>query len=419
MYKMKRVLLSVLILLLISGCADTITDIDSDVNDPVVKITHPVDNDSIGYKGDTVEYELKTFTGINFIELYVNNVFVENFAPVNNQKPVINISIDSALIGTKVELHLVYFDKNGLSYKSTTIKNILITRDQTPPSAPSVLQIIRIGENTVNLSWQDNSPYVTGYEIWRKEGTSGDFVKHITTPPETRNINDENLSAGIVYFYKIRTVSENGSSDFSSVVNSSGSGGSLNVPAPSGLTALVTNDKVVHLAWKDNSNNENYFKIERRRDWTPYESIGYAEKNSTSYTDSGSGLAGGAEYFYRVKAVSDTDSSWSNEVYLFMPSVFLKAPVILSLTNDVSRRVIIKWRDNDQHYADFIIERKTDNGVYTEAGTAAGSDNTYQDVVEPLKKYSYRIKQNLGSVNSEYSDEAVIETKVIPLTGTC
>jgi hypothetical protein len=415
MYKMKRVLSAVLIFLLISGCADSITDIDADVSDPVVKITYPADNDSVGYKGSKVEYELKTFTGINFVEIYVNNAFVENFAPVNNQKPVVNINIDSSLIGSRVELYLIYYDKNGLSYKSSIIKNILVTRDQTPPSIPSGLQVIRIAENTINLSWQDNSPYVTGYEIWRRVGMAGDFIKHITTPPETRNVNDENLAAGVVYFYKIRTISENGLSGFSNIVNSSGSGGSLNVPAPSGLKAQVTNDKVVHLTWMDNSDNENYFKIERRRDWTPYESIGYAEKNSSSYIDSGSGLAGGTEYFYRVKAVSDTDSSWSNEVYLYMPSMFLKQPDILSLTNDVSRRIKIKWRDNDQHYADFIIERKTGNGVFSEIGTAAGSADTYQDAVEPLKKYTYRIRQSLGSINSEYSEEAVIETKVIPL----
>jgi hypothetical protein len=412
---MKRVISSILLLLLLSGCADTITDTDVEDENLVIKITSPADNDSISYYGAKIEYELKVLAGINFIELYINNTFIENFPPVNNQKPQVNLSIDSALTGNKIELFLLYFDKNGSSYKSNTVKNILITKDRSLPASPYNIIIFKLDAGTVNISWQDKSSYVTAYEIWRREGLTGDFLKHKTVSADARNVNDENLTPGIIYYYKLRTVSENGYSDFSDVVNSSGSGGSADIPAPSGLTAVVKDDRVVFLSWTDNSDNENYFKIERRRDWTQYEPVGYATRNSTSYTDSASGLTGGSEYYYRVKAVSDKDSSWSNEVYILIPSYFLKKPAIISVINNASRKVTLKWRDNDQHYADFIIERKTAGGFYTEVAAVTGNLSIYEDNIQPLNHYTYRIKQNIGALNSEYSDEVIIETQVIPL----
>jgi uncharacterized protein len=416
MSEMKWLLLPLFIIILFSGCADTINQTDPDIDTPrVIKIIKPADNDSVGYRGSKIEYELNAISGMYFIELYVNDEFVLNFPPENNQNPVINFNIDSSFTGKSVEIYLIYYDKNGISYKSNTVKNVYVTKDRTLPSVPTGIQIIRIGISTVNISWQDNSPYVTGYEIWRREGESGEFVKHLTASPDARNINDENLDQSITYFYKIRTASENGISDFSSIVNTGGSGGSSSIPAPSNLIAEVSDLKVVKLSWKDNSTNENYFKIERRRDWAGYETIGYTEKNTENYTDSASQIDAGAEYFYRIKAVSDKDSSWSNEAYLFMPQYVLKKPEIISVNNYASRKVTITWQDKDQHYADFFIERKTGTGSFTERAVVSGYLNKFTDNVEPLKQYTYRIKQNDGFMNSAYSEETVIETQVIPL----
>jgi hypothetical protein len=414
MSEMKRLLLCISVLVFLSGCADSVIEADPESNE-IIKISHPADNDSIGCSGSSIEYELKTFAGIIFIELYVNDKFSEVFFPVNNQNPVIYPDLDSVLMGERVELYLRYYDKNGSSYKSNTVKNVLVTRSRVLPSPPFNVSLIIIDTSKINISWQDKSPLVTGYEIWRKAGEDGEFLLLLTASPEARNANDENLQRGITYYYKIRTISENGISDYSTIVNSSGSGGSSSVPAPSNLAAVVKGINVVELNWTDNSSNENYFKIERRRDWMQFETVGYADKNKQHYKDSASGLIGGAEYFYRVKAISEKDSSWSNEAYLFMPSYLLEKPSIISVSNTTSREVKLKWQDNDQHYADFIIDRKTEGSNYTEIAKVSGYLDNYSDEVEPLKKYTYRVRQSDGLFNSAYSDEAVIETNIIPL----
>lgn len=413
---MKILLLSVLIFAFFSGCADDIIKYDPVDKDLKIEITSPVDNDSLGFKGEKIDYLLKDISGFYFIELYVNNDFIRNYPPVNNTNPIISFEIDSSFLGKRIELFLIIYATNGVSYKSNTVKNVLITEDKTLPSAPVDLQVFLLSSTSLNLSWKDNSPYIQEYEIWRREGLNGNFTKYLSVAGDQRNVNDDNLAPGIVYYYKVRGVSRNGISDFSKIISSDGSGGSQNIPAPGNLKAVVKDFRIIGLTWTDNSTNENYFKIERRRPWSSFEAIGYTAVNSESFTDSSSELIGGAEYFYRVKAVSGSDSSWSNEVYVFMPPYLLKAPTIISVTNPSSRSVLVKWRDNDQQWAGFIVEKKTDGGNFSEAGRVEGSVLSFRDTVQPGKNYYYRVKQDDGIYSSNYSDEVGILTQVVPLT---
>jgi len=75
------------------------------------------------------------------------------------------------------------------------------------------------------------------------------------------------------------------------------------VSAPSNLTATATSCSQVNLSWRDNSNDETGFKIERKNgasgSWSQIATVG---ANTTTYTDFG--LTGGATYYYRVSATS-------------------------------------------------------------------------------------------------------------------
>uniref|UniRef100_A0A7C3MIS0 Fibronectin type III domain-containing protein n=1 Tax=Dictyoglomus thermophilum TaxID=14 RepID=A0A7C3MIS0_DICTH len=83
--------------------------------------------------------------------------------------------------------------------------------------------------------------------------------------------------------------------------------------APTDLTAEVVSGTEVRLAWKDNSNNEEGFKIERKTldgEWSEIATVG---ANVNTYNDTG--LTPGTTYYYRVKAYNSAgDSDYSNEV---------------------------------------------------------------------------------------------------------
>jgi len=87
------------------------------------------------------------------------------------------------------------------------------------------------------------------------------------------------------------------------------------LPAPSGLTAMAINSRQINLSWKDHSNDEEGFKIERK---APQSGGNYAPQsgaivgaNVTSYADTG--LAGGTNYFYRVRAYQASGNSGYSE----------------------------------------------------------------------------------------------------------
>ncbi len=72
--------------------------------------------------------------------------------------------------------------------------------------------------------------------------------------------------------------------------------------APTALSASATGPSTVALAWTDNSNNENGFRIERSSDNVNFTEVATAGVNQTTYGDSG--LSAQATYYYRVRAAN-------------------------------------------------------------------------------------------------------------------
>ena len=93
------------------------------------------------------------------------------------------------------------------------------------------------------------------------------------------------------------------------------------VLSPTGLTATADNGTQVTLKWTDSSVNELGFKIERRRSPAGgYSVIATAGPDITSFVDNAdTGLAAGANYFYRVESFNAGGGAYSNEAYVTTP----------------------------------------------------------------------------------------------------
>lgn len=84
--------------------------------------------------------------------------------------------------------------------------------------------------------------------------------------------------------------------------------------APSGLTATEL-EGGAHLTWKDNSNNEAGFMIERKVGGADYATLTSVPFDTTQYHDAN--LTSGVTYRYRMMAMgkqAGKDSPYSNEV---------------------------------------------------------------------------------------------------------
>jgi len=89
--------------------------------------------------------------------------------------------------------------------------------------------------------------------------------------------------------------------------------GTGSVSAPSNLTAFPIFWNQISLSWRDNSNNEDEFRIERKMGSSgSWSQVGAAGANVTTYQDIG--LSGNTRYYYRVRGHNSTGpSSYSNE----------------------------------------------------------------------------------------------------------
>jgi hypothetical protein len=92
--------------------------------------------------------------------------------------------------------------------------------------------------------------------------------------------------------------------------------------APTDLVAEVVSGTEVRLSWKDNSDNEEGFKIERKTLDGEWSEIATVSANVTTYNDTG--LTAGTTYYYRVKAYNSVgESDYSNVVSvvpLYLPT---------------------------------------------------------------------------------------------------
>jgi thermitase len=179
------------------------------------------------------------------------------------------------------------------------------------PAAPANLQATPASGTRVDLSWTDQSNNELGFALERStDGVT--FYLADTVGAADVNYSDLTVQPGNTCFYRVRAYNPGGSSDYANAV-------SVTTPAvtlpnsPSSLTATALSaGKGVSLAWKDNSNNEAGFQIERKTGstWQLLTTVG---ANTKTFTDAST--ARRTSYSYRVRAFNVACSSaYSNQV---------------------------------------------------------------------------------------------------------
>jgi hypothetical protein len=103
------------------------------------------------------------------------------------------------------------------------------------------------------------------------------------------------------------------------------------LPAPSNLGAAAISQSEVALAWRDNSTDEDGFRIERSLNAASWTQVTQVGRNVTGYTDVG--LAPKTTYYYRVRAFRGTvNSSYSDTASATTPG----APIVQVAHDEVT-----------------------------------------------------------------------------------
>ncbi len=415
--KILKVFFILLLILVMQSCVDLSTNPEQNNNlnnaDLKIKITSPVNNSKLYEGSNEIIYSIANPYSLKFIELYINGVFKRNYPPnQDGTAPQIFFNFDSSYVGKVMSLYLIYYDNNNTSQKSNIISDINIALYIPVPYKPYNIGLIKFNDGSCNVSWKDSSKYVEKYQIWKKVGINGVYFLLSEVSNNSNNINDYNLDPNVIYFYKVRGINSTGESPFSNEINTEGIFTSGNLYPPSNLIAAQSSPFSVQLEWKDNSDNENYFVVERSTDNVRFINIASLTRNTISYKDSGNGLLLDGTYYYRIKAYSNSDSAFSNTVMIKIFSGILLPPTNLTATYNKNVGVIeLRWNNSDNNTVYFDIERKIDDNNFQLLRRVDASNTLFLDFdILINKNYKYRVRSYDLSRYSDYSNEVTVST---------
>jgi titin len=184
--------------------------------------------------------------------------------------------------------------------------------------------------------------------------------------------------------------------------------------APSDLEANTISSSGIKLTWKDNSDNETGFKIERKKSGGIYSQIAVVDDNITTYTSTG--LSSNTKYYYRVRAYNSTgNSAYSNEDSATTMDSPPEAPSNLAASTISTSKIRLTWEDNSDNELGFKIERKKSDGSYTQIAEVDNNITTYTNTgLSNDTEYYYRVRAYNSAGNSAYSNVDSSRTGVIP-----
>lgn len=268
--------------------------------------------------------------------------------------------------------------------------------NQTVPEPPSNLRSSEQSKSSIQLRWQDNSDNEYGFRIYRTQSMEEPFVLIKTVPANTVVYNDLQLEPDTNYFYRIRSYNGKGSSNYTSVLSVSTL--PLDLPMPPSQLGLVGIEKdLVILKWKDNSDNESGFEIERIGNNSISGKIGIIDANDSIYTDSN--LYPNTIYTYRIRAFNnDGYSEYSNnyQIITLEDSSYLlppNPPSSLVNKHSTSNSITIQWKDNSDNESGFVVIRTlVDNPKNTKSILLEANDTLFVDEnLSPNTIYSYTV----------------------------
>lgn len=188
-------------------------------------------------------------------------------------------------------------------------------RASSPPAAPSDLVATVVSATQIDLSWTDNSDNENGFGVLRCQGDAEcfDFGEIATLGRNVTSYGNTGLVPGITYRYLIRAFNTDGNRYSNAVVATTPQ---IPPAAPNDLAAVAGKHGFlnwVDLSWRDTSNNEAGFIVERcaGSSCTDFNAIATVAANATSYRDAAVGRR--TAYRYRLSATNSAgDSGYSN-----------------------------------------------------------------------------------------------------------
>jgi len=213
-----------------------------------------------------------------------------------------------------------------------------------PLAAPTDLTASALDDQSIELTWVDNSAFEEGYEVLRiTNGQIGAIIA--TLPANAISYRDTGLASNAIYEYRVRATADGGHSDQSEVARVSLA--LLPPEAPINARAIPAGSTAVWVSWGDRSPNDDGFHVERSINaGMSWELAVEADPvQSPMYGVSDGNRTPERKVCYRVAAWNTAGESVPSNSACTIPPA---APTNVVWTQVDANTVDLQWTDNSQ-----------------------------------------------------------------------
>lgn len=240
--------------------------------------------------------------------------------------------------------------------------------------SPSNLTYTKLNLNTIRLNWIDSSTGEEGFRIDKKVGNNDWIISFGSVNENALNWTDSLAEINQTLQYRVyayKGLNTSGSIETSSFSNQ--------FPTPTNLNIVQSSITMATISFTDNSKGEDKFQIERKLStedsYTLIKEILGSDTSSKTWIDSTT--TPNLTYDYRVKGVKGSfESSYITKTGY---KNLFNAPTSFTIMQNNVYTFTLNWSDSNIGEDGFKIERKIDDGLFSEIATTTQTnyiDNT-------------------------------------------
>jgi hypothetical protein len=269
------------------------------------------------------------------------------------------------------------------------------------------LQVDSVWATRVNLQWSTLAQPSDHY-IVEVSTDNSNFTARTSAPRDAASVAVDFLEPSTTYYFRVSGVGS------SSVVSNAAQRSNVvsattTTTAPPGSPAAPSNLRLtyfregvdVHLAWDDNSDNEDGFEVDASTDgvtFYPLYALGKGRVSANTTETSSLNIAGyGKTGYWRVQAFNANGASLASAI-LPVTIDWIQSPSALGASTVTADRVELSWRDNSDNEDGFEVFRAlagTSTSVRI-AKVAANATQYTDTTAAPGTRYFYTVHATSG-----------------------
>ena len=277
------------------------------------------------------------------------------------------------------------------------------------PGAITVTATNGDNPDRVSVSWNSDANS-TQYRVYRSRADNGSY--ELIGTFQTTSCDDTTITPGLNYYYKVQ-----GGTDYPTwgqLSNYDNGYASLQTPAASASQGTYTNR--ITITWADISYETSYTVHRSTSQDGTYTQIATVAANSTSYNDTSSTVINNpdGDYYYKVQAVSEVASQFSNASLGY---IALPYPSGVTATDGTCyQHVTISWNAVTGATSYNVYRSGTQDGVYSQIASSITTTSYNDTTAIETTHYYYKVsatknrESQLGNADEGYKKDSSTTT---------